>query len=200
MVTSSLELPLTPHRKWGKGKKRARKSFQKFPALVKKYHTSNFPVAHGHDDDKYDDKRATHKLQYDFMLLAYLSDIKFTCMQIVPVGNKRRLFFETDREPSLTVTTKRYFTKTKQEKWKEGIRSWREGSTEAGSTKCSRLLILFLQLSLALWIPPCRSTKATVLYDTSVCNLLWKSKRVKFFLKQRFTLTLWGKNDFSITT
>lgn len=93
MVTSSLELPLTPHRKWGKGKKRARKSFQKFPALVKKYHTSNFPVAHGHDDDKYDDKRATHKLQYDFMLLAYLSDIKFTCMQIVPVGNKRRLFF-----------------------------------------------------------------------------------------------------------
>lgn len=109
MVTSSLELPLTPHRKWGKGKKRARKSFQKFPALVKKYHTSNFPVAHGHDDDKYDDKRATHKLQYDFMLLAYLSDIKFTCMQIVPVGNKRRLFFETDRKPSLTVTYKALF-------------------------------------------------------------------------------------------
>jgi len=154
MVTSSLELPLTPHRKWGKGKRRARKLFQKFSALVKKYHTSNFPVAHGNDDDKYDDKRATHKLQYDFMLLAYLSDIKFTCMQIVPVWNKRRLFFETDREPSLTVTYKALFhpfilqkkkTKTKQKKWKEEIRSWREGTTEAGSTKCSRLLILFLQ-------------------------------------------------------
>lgn len=30
-------------------------------------------------------------------------------MQIVPVGNKRRLFFETDREPSLTVTYKALF-------------------------------------------------------------------------------------------
>lgn len=30
-------------------------------------------------------------------------------MQIVPVGNKRPLFFETDREPSLTVTYKALF-------------------------------------------------------------------------------------------
>ena len=38
------------------------------------------------------------------MLLAYLSGIKFKCMQIVPEGNKRRLFFEIDRESPLTVT------------------------------------------------------------------------------------------------
>lgn len=30
-------------------------------------------------------------------------------MQIVPGGNKRRLFFETDREPSFTVTYKALF-------------------------------------------------------------------------------------------
>lgn len=43
------------------------------------------------------------------MLLAYLSGIKFKCMQIVPVGNKQRLFFEIDRESPLTVTLKVFF-------------------------------------------------------------------------------------------